>query len=54
MPLVLEVVLDGCNIMDLVYRGGRAGEGWGGGRWGAVGGLKQTFKHKWHCCAIST
>ena len=36
------------------------GGGWmGGGEvgdkggWGAVGGLKQTFKHKWQCCAIS-
>ena len=24
-----------------------------GGGWGAVGGLKQTLKHKWQCCAIS-
>ena len=25
----------------------------GGGGWGAVGGLKQTFIHKWQWCAIS-
>ena len=24
-----------------------------GGGWGAVGGLKQTLKQKWQCCAIS-
>ena len=31
------------------WEGGGVG---GGGGWGAVGGLKQTFKHKWQCCAI--
>ena len=41
---------------DCVYIGG----GWEGGSgvgceggWGAVGGLKQPFKHKWQCCPIS-
>ena len=29
-------------------------EGVGVGGWGAVGGLKQTFKHKWQCCAIGS
>ena len=29
------------------------GDGVDGG-WGAVGRLKQTFKHKWQCCAISS
>ena len=24
----------------------------GGGGWGAIGRLKQTFKQKWQCCAI--
>ena len=33
---------------------GRVGGGVGGrGMWGAVGGLKQTLKHKWLCCDIN-
>ena len=34
---------------------GMGGRGVGGGRgwWEAEGGLKQTLKHKWQCCAIS-
>ena len=45
---------NGCNIVDWVYRGWagvRGGVGSGSG-WGAVGGLEQTFKHKWQCYAI--
>ena len=33
--------------------GWEEGEVDGGGRWRAIGELKQTFKHKWQCCAIS-
>ena len=32
------------------WEGGGVG---GGGGWEAVGGLKQTFKHKWQCYVIS-
>ena len=33
--------------------GGQVGGGGGGGVWGAVGGVKQTFKLKGQCFVIS-
>ena len=42
--------------MTVITRIESIGGGWvggGGGGWGAVGGLKQTFKHKWQCYTIS-
>ena len=56
MPQIFEVVFLTAVISRIESEGG----GWvggvcmgGGGGWGAIGRLKQTFKHKWQCCAIS-
>ena len=51
MPLVFEVAFSMGVISQIESIG--SGQVGGGGRWGAVGGLKQTFKHKWQCFAIS-
>ena len=54
MPLVFEVVFfNFCNNTDSVYRGWEGGGVGGGGGWGAVGGVKQTFKLIGQCFAIS-
>ena len=57
MPLVFEVVFfNFCNNTDRVYIGGAGAGGsgvGGGGGWGAVGRVKQTFKCKEQCLAIS-
>ena len=52
MALVFEIVFWMAVISRIEsirggwVRGGGVGGG-GGGGWGAVGRLKQTFKHKW-------
>ena len=54
MPLVFEVVFSTSVITRIEsIGGGRVGVGWGGGEWGAVGGVKQTFKLKGQRFAIS-
>ena len=50
MPLVFEVVFLIAVISPIEFIGVGVG---GGGGLGAVGGLKQAFKHTRQCCAIS-
>ena len=48
--------MNGCGSLMVQYSHAKLiTGGWegGGGGWGAVGRLKQTFKHKWQYCAIS-
>ena len=61
MPLDFEVVFSTSVITQIKFIGG-GWVGWGGwdgvgvgggGRWGAVGRVKQTFKLKGQCFAIS-
>ena len=49
MPLVFEVVFS----TAVISRIGSIGGGRVGGGWGALSGLKQTFKLKGQCFAIS-
>ena len=56
MPQVFEIVFL-MTVISLIKSVGvrrvRRGGVDDGGRWGAVGRLKQALKHKWQCCAIS-
>ena len=53
MPQVCGVVFSMSVITRIESIGGGRGGVDGGGSWGVVDGLKQTFKQKWQCCAIS-